>query len=250
MDKTSFVKLFTEEMEVLPSPLFEDTEESFCTERAESFFQYWSLLVTANENINLTAITEPREVIRKHFFDSLLPMRQHLLQKGNTAADVGSGAGFPGLPLAICLPEVSFTLIEPIGKRASFLETVISELGLKNCRVLKLRAEDAGREDSLREAFDLTLSRAVSRLNILSEYCLPLTKVGGRMLALKSVAAEEELTEARAAISLLGGGEILIQKENSASIGERNVVVIEKSGYTPDKYPRRAGMPEKKPLRG
>ena len=194
--------------------------------------------------MNLTAITDPDEVIKKHFSDSLLPYFLGLIPNGSSIADVGSGAGFPGIPLAIVLPECSFTLMESIGKRVDFLNTVISELGLKNCRAEKIRAEEVGAKGSeYREAFDFATARAVSRLSILSEYCLPLVKVGGRMLALKSAAAQTEIEEAQKAISTLGGENTLIRGTE-----ERNIVTVDKISPTPDKYPRRTGIPEKRPL--
>jgi 16S rRNA (guanine527-N7)-methyltransferase len=218
--------------------------ESFGERYGEKFFRYFELLIEYNEKMNLTAITDPDEVIKKHFSDSLLPHILGLIPTGTTVADVGSGAGFPGIPLAIVLPECEFLLMESIGKRVDFLNTVIEELGLTNCRAEKIRAEEAGAKGSTyRESFDFATARAVSRLSILSEYCLPLVKQGGRMLALKSAAAPSEIEEAANAISTLGG-------TNAKIVGteERNVVVVEKSAPTPDKYPRRTGVPEKRPL--
>ena len=149
-------------------------EEGFGQKYGEKFYRYYQLLIEYNEKMNLTAITDPDEVIKKHFSDSLLPYFLELIPNGSSIADVGSGAGFPGIPLAIVLPECSFTLMESIGKRVDFLNTVISELGLKNCRAEKIRAEEAGAKGSeYREAFDFATARAVSRLSILSEYCLP-----------------------------------------------------------------------------
>ena len=219
-------------------------EEDFGQKYGEKFFRYFELLTEYNEKINLTAITDPDEVIKKHFSDSLLPYFLGLIPNGSSIADVGSGAGFPGIPLAIVLPECEFTLMESIGKRVDFLNVVISELGLKNCRAEKIRAEEAGAKGSkYRESFDFATARAVSRLSILSEYCLPLVKVGGRMIALKSAAAQTEIDEAVNAISTLGG-------ENALIIGtpERNVVAVDKADPTPEKYPRRTGIPEKRPL--
>ncbi len=218
--------------------------DSFGEKYGEKFFRYFELLIEYNEKINLTAITDPDEVIKKHFADSLLPHILGLIPQGSALADVGSGAGFPGIPLAIVLPDCHFTLMESIGKRVDFLNTVISELELTNCKAEKIRAEEAGAKGApYRESFDFATARAVSRLSILSEYCLPLIKQGGRMLALKSAAASSEIEEAATAISTLGG-------TNAKIVGteERNVVVVDKSSPTPDKYPRRTGVPEKRPL--
>lgn len=210
----------------------------------EQFFKYYRLLIEYNEKINLTAITDPDEVIKKHFADSLLPHILGLIPSGSKIADVGSGAGFPGLPLAVIRPDCQFLLMEAIGKRVDFLNTVIGELGLKNCVAEKMRAEEGGAKGGPhREAFDIATARAVSRLSVLSEYCLPLVKVGGKMLALKSAAAPSETEEAKNALSLLGGGNPTIMGTE-----ERNVVTVDKISPTPEKYPRRTGIPEKRPL--
>lgn len=219
------------------------TDADFCGRCADLFYDYYVMLAAKNEKINLTAITEPEEVIEKHFLDSLQPYFLGIIKDCSFVADVGSGAGFPGIPLAIALPHCRFTLIEPIKKRADFLLSVINVLSLKNCEVFAVRSEDAAK--ALRESFDVVCSRAVSRLNILSEYCLPLVKVGGKMVALKGPAAEEEISEAINAVSLLGGDTPLLVPCHNES---RNIVSVTKISPTPAKYPRRAGIPEKRPL--
>lgn len=210
--------------------------------QAEQFYLYYRELVRCNRQMNLTAITEPDEVIQKHFCDSLLPLSLPYLQPGCSCVDVGSGAGFPGLPIAIVRPDFEMTLLDSLGKRVDFLSSVTEMLALEHCRAVKIRAEDSAGGD-FREAFDVALSRGVARLSVLAEYCLPLVKPGGYMIALKSVCAKEETEEAENALSLLGGRTVGI-----FGTDERNAVVIEKIAPTPPKYPRRAGIPEKRPL--
>lgn len=219
-------------------------DAAFCGRYADLFYKYYVMLVTENRKINLTAITGPGEVIEKHFSDSLQPFFLGLIPDGSSVADVGSGAGFPGIPLAVALPACRFTLIEPIKKRADFLLSVISALGLENCTVAASRSEDAAK--TMRESFDIVCSRAVSRLNVLSEYCLPLVKLNGKMLALKGPAAPEEISEASNVINLLGG--MSPELIPCGSDNTRNIISVLKVSGTPAKYPRRAGIPEKRPL--
>lgn len=211
----------------------------------EKFRAYEKLLLSYNQRFNLTSITDEREIQIKHFFDSVSGER--FLPQGAHVVDVGAGAGFPSLPLKIFREDLSFTLIESTGKKCEFLKTAIKELGLENVEVRCMRAEDAGRGD-LREKFDCCVARAVAKMNTLSEYCLPLIKVGGIFLAYKGE-AEEEMKEARNAISILGGKigntERFFLPEG---MGSRTLILIEKNRPTPQKYPRGQGKERLKPI--
>ena len=219
------------------------------TERqAEQFEAYHNMLVAANARMNLTRVPEdPREAVDRNYLDCIAPLAGGFPEV-RTAADVGSGAGFPGIPLAIMLPDTRFTLIDALSRRVAFLGDVIARLGL-NAEALHLRAEDAARQGALRERFDLTVARAVAPMNALCEFMLPLTRVGGRMLALKGPGLDAELAQAGNALALLGGE---IERVQSLAIPGRDwdhrAAWIAKITPTPDKYPRRAGMADKKPL--
>ena len=219
------------------------------TERqAEQFEAYHDMLVAANARMNLTRVPDdPREAVDRNYLDCIAPLAGGF-PEAPTAADVGSGAGFPGIPLAIMLPDTRFTLIDALSKRVEFLRAVIARLGL-NAEALHLRAEDAARQGALRERFDLTTARAVAPMNALCEFMLPLTRVGGRMLALKGPGLEAELAGAENALALLGGE---IERIQPLAIPGRDwnhrAAWIAKIAPTPDKYPRRAGMADKKPL--
>jgi 16S rRNA (guanine527-N7)-methyltransferase len=213
------------------------------------FRRYMELVLLRNEHMNLTAITDPELFAVKHFADSVLCAGWPETAAAREVVDIGTGAGFPGIPLAILLPGHRFTLIDSLGKRARFLEELIPELGLANVRVICGRAEDLARDASLRGAFDLCVSRAVARLSVLAEYCLPFLAVGGFMFAYKGDDVEGEISEARRAFSLLGGE---FRGVREASLGaydlRHSIVIAEKTGETPGKYPRRAGAPARRPL--
>ena len=208
----------------------------------ERFYQYFAFLREKNKVMNLTGITDIEGVVGRHFADSLLPLLSGDVKPGDRCVDVGSGAGFPGLPLAIMMPDCTFLLMDSLGKRIDFLNETVALLELTNVSTLLSRAETAGKGD-LRERFDVVLSRAVSPMNVLCEYCLPLCKVGGRMVALKSTAARDEMTAAQKAILTLGGSEPTV-----FGTDERNTVTVVKTSPTPSGYPRREGVPEKRPL--
>ena len=216
--------------------------------QAEQFERYHALLVEANARMNLTRVPDdPREAVDRNYLDCIAPLADGFPEV-STAVDVGSGAGFPGIPLSIMLPDTRFTLIDSLGKRVEFLQSVIDALGL-NARALHLRAEDAAHRPELREQFDLATARAVAPMNVLCEYLLPLVRVGGRALALKGPGADEELACAEGAVALLGGAAAGV---SPLSIPGRDwdhrAVWLDKTAPTPDAYPRRAGLPEKKPL--
>ena len=212
---------------------------SFTPLQLEQFSRYYELLVETNKVMNLTAITEPEEVAVKHMVDSLLAYEAEMA--GKTLADVGTGAGFPGVPLKIYCPELKVTLIDSLGKRLRFLQHVIEELGLKGIRCEHLRAEDAGRDKKHREKYDYVTARAVARLSVLSEYCLPLAKKGSKFA--------EEITEGEAAVKILGGKILSAEPVKLPGLDDgRAIIKIAKIKSTPAQYPRKAGTPEKQPL--
>jgi len=205
----------------------------------ERFEQFESLLLEWNERMNLTAITDPFEIKTKHFLDSLLPLSVFEIPHGASLIDVGTGAGFPGIPLKLARTDISVTLLDSLNKRIGFLDAVISELGLTETRAIHGRAEELGRVSEFRETFDVATSRAVAALDILAEFCLPFVKVGGVFLALKSADSLEEIEAAKSMIATLGGE---IEREFTATIPyteiERKIVVIRKVSATAEKFPR------------
>lgn len=213
------------------------------------FLQYYEMLVEWNQVINLTAITEYDEVMKKHFVDSLSIVKACNMEKELSLIDVGTGAGFPGLALKIAFPNVQVTLLDSLNKRIHFLDAVIEKLGLTDVNTIHGRAEDYARPDKLREHYDLCVSRAVANLSTLSEYCLPFVKEGGLFISYKSEKGEEEIVAASKAIALLGGTmENQVQFMLPNSDLSRNLFLIRKTKKTSMKYPRKAGLPSKEPL--
>ena len=224
-----------------------EAQLSFTEEQLAQFTRYYELLVETNKVMNLTAITEPEEVAVKHMVDSLLAYEDGM--QGKTLVDVGTGAGFPGVPLKIYCPSLRVTLVDSLGKRLRFLEQVIDELELKGIRCEHLRAEDAGRSKKHREQYDYVTARAVARLSVLSEYCLPLAKKGGHFIALKGSRFAEEIEEGEAAVKILGGKIISAEPVKLPGLDDgRAIIKIAKIKATPAQYPRKAGTPEKQPL--
>ncbi|SIT87053.1 16S rRNA (guanine(527)-N(7))-methyltransferase RsmG [Edaphobacillus lindanitolerans] len=218
-------------------------------EQIRQFRRYYELLVEWNEKMNLTAITDRDQVYLKHFLDSVSVAFRTPFDGKLTVCDVGAGAGFPSIPLKICFPELRVTIIDSLNKRITFLNELGTELGLDGVRFVHARAEEAGRNPEFREAFDVVTARAVARLPVLAELCLPLVKEGGRFISMKAAAAEEELDEAQFAVKTLGGRlsdsySFLLPVEES----ERNIFVFDKVAKTPKKYPRKPGTPGKQPL--
>lgn len=215
----------------------------------EQFLQYYEMLAEWNEVMNLTAITEYDDVMKKHFVDSVSLIKAYDVSKESTVIDVGTGAGFPGLALKIAFPELKITLLDSLNKRIQFLNEVIEQLGLSGVETVHGRAEDFAKPGKLRESFDLCVSRAVANLSTLSEYCLPFVKVGGQFISYKSEKVTEEAATAGNAIKLLGGsinGQIEFKLPDSDIY--RNLFIIDKVKETPKKFPRKAGLPGKEPL--
>ena len=224
-----------------------EAQLSFTEEQLAQFTRYYELLVETNKVMNLTAITQPEEIAVKHMVDSLLAYEDGM--QGKTLVDVGTGAGFPGVPLKIYCPSLKVTLVDSLGKRLRFLQQVIDELGLKGIRCEHLRAEDAGRSKKHREQYDYVTARAVARLSVLSEYCLPLAKKGGQFIALKGSRFAEEIEEGEAAVKILGGKIISAEPVKLPGLDDgRAIIKIAKIKATPAQYPRKAGTPEKQPL--
>lgn len=214
-------------------------------EKIEMFDKYASLLVEWNGKFNLTAIKDPDGIVIKHFVDSLIVLSENRIE--GSLIDVGTGAGFPGLPLLITSDNLDVTFLDSTGKKIKFIETVLDELGLF-ADTVNARAEEAARDEFLRESFDFATARAVSNLRDLSEYCLPFVKVGGKFISMKSAKTEEEISDAKEAIKVLGGE---IDKVNSfelADCGERTLIFVKKVRPTPTKYPRNYSQIIKNPI--
>lgn len=215
----------------------------------EQFDRYYDLLTTWNGKINLTAITDQSEVYEKHFYDSLSLTAVMDLSQVSTIMDVGAGAGFPSIPLKIVFPHLKVTIVDSLNKRITFLKELSDDLGLEDVTLIHQRAEDAGQDPLLREKFDLVTARAVARLNVLAELCLPFARVSGHFAALKGAKAQEEELMAQKAITVLGGK---VVKSVSLTLpsdhSDRDIILIEKVKKTPRKYPRQAGKPNRNPI--
>jgi 16S rRNA (guanine(527)-N(7))-methyltransferase RsmG len=222
---------------------FSLNDEKLC-----QFDRYAELLCEWNEKINLTSITEPNEIVIKHFLDSILLLDGDLVGQGSALIDVGTGAGFPSIPCKIVRPDLTVTLLDSLQKRIRFLDTVVQELSLSDVESVHGRAEDMGRLLEYREQYDIATARAVAHLRELSEYCLPFVKVGGCFIALKGYEVEQELEEAKKAISLMGGAVEAVKKYELPQENRRAIVVIRKKSQTPTKYPRMAAKMKKQPL--
>lgn len=213
----------------------------------EQFDTYYRMLVETNKVMNLTALTEPQDVAVKHFVDSLMAYDTYF--PGKVLADVGTGAGFPGIPLKIFCPSLKVVLIDSLAKRLNFLQNVIEALQLQNIECVHLRAEDAGKNAVHREKYDIVTARAVARLSVLAEYCLPLVKTGGMFIALKGSKYKDEINDAAKALNILGGKLVSARQVELPGLDDgRAVVAIKKVKPSPKAYPRKAGLPEKHPL--
>lgn len=218
-------------------------------QQMNQFNDFYEMLVEKNKVMNLTAITEYDEVVLKHFIDSIVIYKRISEDNVESIMDVGTGAGFPGIPLKILFPEIRLTLLDSLNKRILFLNEVIHNLGLENIECIHGRAEDIGHLPEYREQYDLTVSRAVENLSSLSEYCIPFVRVGGKFISYKSGNIDDELNDAKTAIHLLGSGIEDVEKYTLPdSDMQRSIVVIRKEKKLSNKYPRKAGMPAKQPL--
>lgn len=213
----------------------------------EQFDKFYEMLVEKNKVMNLTGITEYEEVLEKHFLDSIAIYQEYKI--GGKVIDVGTGAGFPGIPLKIAFPDMEVVLLDSLNKRIKFLDEVIEELGLEKIETIHGRAEDFAVKKEYREQFDYCVSRAVANLASLSEYCLPFVKVGGDFIPYKSGEIEQEINESKNAVKILGGNIVEIKKFELPTSGSRSFVKVEKVKNTNKKYPRKAGLPTKEPLK-
>lgn len=239
MELEEFTKIFNNYLEKLNLALTE--------EQIEKFYNYMNLLIEWNKKINLTAIVEPKDIILKHFIDSLTI--EKYIKKGETIIDVGTGAGFPGIPLKIAREDLKITLADSLNKRINFLNEVINKLDLKNIETIHTRAEELGKNKKYREKFDIATSRAVANMSTLSEYLIPFIKVKGRCICMKSSDIDTELENAKKAINILG---CKIESKDKFDLPNsdlgRSVIILRKVKNTPSKFPRKAGTPAKEPI--
>ena len=219
-------------------------------EQANQFMKYYEMLIETNKVMNLTAITELDEVIIKHFIDSLLVAKKINVNNFDSLIDVGTGAGFPGIPIKIMFPKIRVVLLDSLNKRLIFLQEVVKELNLKNIEIVHARAEEFGQNKNYREKFDIATSRAVANLATLSEYLVPLVKISGKIISMKASNAKEEINDAQKAIEVLGGKIEKIEEFDlpESDIG-RTIIIIDKNKCTPAIYPRKAGTPAKEPIK-
>ncbi|HGI2078193.1 TPA: 16S rRNA (guanine(527)-N(7))-methyltransferase RsmG [Streptococcus agalactiae] len=215
----------------------------------KQFETYFRLLVEWNEKINLTAITDKEEVYLKHFYDSIAPILQGYIDNSPLSIlDIGAGAGFPSIPMKILYPEIDITIIDSLNKRINFLNILANELELSGVHFFHGRAEDFGQDRVFQAKFDIVTARAVARMQVLAELTIPFLKVNGRLIALKAAAAEEELISAEKALKTLFS-QVTVNKNYKLPNGDdRNITIVSKKKETPNKYPRKAGTPNKKPL--
>ncbi|MBQ4109936.1 MAG: 16S rRNA (guanine(527)-N(7))-methyltransferase RsmG [Clostridia bacterium] len=228
--------------------IFSDYGLTLSCEQQKQFEVFTEMLIEKNKVMNLTAITEPDEIIIKHYLDSALPAATDYLKEKLSVIDVGCGAGFPSIPLKIMLPQLDFTLLDSLNKRLNFINEVISELGLENIRTVHSRAEDGGQDKKFREKFDVCVARAVAPLNVLCELCTPFVKKGGIFIAMKGKDGENEIAAAEKALKILNLEICEVIHKNLPNGDDRNIIIIRKKSQTPPQYPRKAPKPSKSPL--
>lgn len=225
---------------------------SLSKKQQQQFKIYFKYLVAVNQHLNLTRITAEDEVYLKHFYDSITPLFvfEKVFKEARTLCDVGAGAGFPSLPLKILLPDLKVTVVDSLNKRLNFLKDLLGKLAITDVELVHGRAEDVGQNQAFRAHFDLVTARAVARMPVLSEYCLPLVKEGGYFIALKGPKAQAELKASKKALRVLGGKLLANEEISLADTDEaRSLILIQKIKATPKKYPRQAGKPNRKPIR-
>ena len=222
---------------------------SLSPQQVQQFNQYYQLLIDWNEKMNLTAITDKSDVYVKHFYDSITAAFYFDFSSVQSICDVGAGAGFPSIPLKICYPHLHITIVDSLQKRITFLNELTSTLQLENVLLQHDRAETFGQRVDSRETFDVVMARAVARLSVLSELCLPLVKVNGTFIAMKASSANEEVEKGKKAMKILGG-EVVEQKNFMLPVenSERTIILIKKQHNTPKKYPRKPGTPNRSPI--
>lgn len=225
----------------------EDLNIKLSEEQVEKFYRYMNLLIEWNEKINLTAIVKPEEIILKHFVDCLTI--EKYIEKNSKVIDVGTGAGFPGIPLKIIREDLEITLVDSLNKRLVFLNEIITNLNLNKIHIIHSRAEELGKDKNYREKFDVATSRAVANLSTLSEYLIPFVKIGGKCIVMKSADIDKEIEKAKKAIKILGGKIVSKNIFNlpKSNLG-RSVIMIQKIGNTPKNFPRKPGTPAKEPI--
>lgn len=216
--------------------------------QVQKFKRYYELLIEWNQKMNLTALVEPGDVALKHFCDSMLLLKFVDIPKGSSVIDVGTGAGFPSIPIKIVRPDIKLCLLDSLNKRLVFLGEVVKELGLDNVEIVHSRAEDGAKTVKLREKFDFATSRAVAQLNVLSEYCLPYVKIGGSFVAMKGKYSETEIDSSKSAIKQLCGKISKVDTYNLVDTSERTIINVKKMGSTDKKYPRTSAKIKAKPL--
>lgn len=226
----------------------EENGITFNEEQLELFFKYMNLLIEWNKKMNLTAIIDLKEIIIKHFIDSLTIL--NFIKDKKNLVDVGTGAGFPGIPLKIMDQNIEIVLVDSLNKRINFLNEVIKELDLENIKAIHSRVEEFGKNVQYREKFDIATSRAVANLSVLSEYLIPLVKINGECICMKGAEIEAEVNNSQKAIEVLGGNiENIVSFELPKTDMKRNIIIIEKIRKTPNKYPRKSGTPAKEPIK-
>ena len=239
MEYSEFKEIIKRQVKLLKIELSEN--------KIKKFYNYMNLLIEWNQKINLTSITDPKEIILKHFIDSLTINKY--IKENTKMIDVGTGAGFPGIPLKILRDDIEIILLDSLNKRIKFLDIVIEELKLNKISTIHSRAEDIGRDEKYREKFDYATSRAVANLSTLAEYLIPLVKIKGEVIAMKGAEIKEELETSKKSINVLGGKlnsveEFCLPETNM----KRSVIIIQKETKTPNKFPRKAGLPSKEPI--
>ncbi len=235
-------------MKELLKKYLDDLKLEYTEEQVNVLISYMELILERNEHINLTAVKDPKEFLIRHYVDSFAICNMEEYKQASLVMDLGTGAGFPGVPLAVLSPDKDFVLADSMNKRLLVINEFTSKLGITNVMTIHGRAEDLGQDKRYRQQFDLCVSRAVSRMSVLAEYCLPLVRMNGYFISYKGNDIEEELAEGKKAIKTLGGKTDRVVNFQYDEL-DHSIVVVKKTGFTPGKYPRRAGVPGKTPIR-